>query len=138
MSALWLSSTTSQEEHRTISNLVPLRKKVAPLDVRILALPLVVTELVIRVGLAEMTKICSSQVEVDNMTRNSCIPHLSFNNHDDHCCELGVSCDCSQRQQPDSPRRRHTAHVSVCIQTGIYRLCVGIVHRHVSQCRHRI
>ena len=45
-------------------------------------------------------------------TEISCIPHLSFDNLVDCCCELGVPCDCSQRLQPDSPRRRHTAHVS--------------------------
>ena len=58
---------------------------------------------------------CSAQVELDNMTRNSCIPHLSFNNHDDYCCELGVPCDCSQRQQLDTSRRPYTAHVSVLL-----------------------
>ena len=50
-----------------------------------------------------MTTTCSSQVDVDNFTRNSCISHLSFNNDDIHCCELRVPCDCCQRLQPDSP-----------------------------------
>ena len=65
------------------------------------------------VGLTQVLTICPSQVNVDNMTRNSCIPHLSFNNDDDHCCELGVPSDCSRRLQPDSPRRLHTLSVVV-------------------------
>ena len=96
----------------------------------LLTFGLTVKELAIRIGLAGMTTISSSQV---CWTSNSCIPHLSFNN----CCELGVPCDWSQLPAAVILRMFQYCYPSWNSTPSMPfpRPCVGIAHLHVFQRR---
>ena len=55
---------------------------------------------------------------------------FSFNNDDDGCCEIVFFSDCSQRLQPDSPRRRHTLSVVVWAHLNLQRTNREHIDKH--------